>query len=128
MRRLIVATAAACGAVLASGGAFAQAGDSAKGERVFATQCKACHTLERGGASVSGPNLYGLFARRSGALKGYGYSEAMRRFAVEWDDKTLAAYLRDPRADMPGTKMVFPGLKRQDQLADVIAYLREATR
>lgn len=128
MRRLIVATVAACGAVLASGGAFAQAGDAVRGERVYATQCKACHTLERGGASLSGPNLYGLFARRSGTLKGYGYSEAMRRFAVEWDDKTLAAYLRDPRADMPGTKMVFPGIKRQDQLADVIVYLREATR
>lgn len=106
----------------------ALAQDAAKGERVFATQCKACHTLERGGASVTGPNLYGLMARKSGGLPGYGYSEAMRRFAIVWDEKTLANYLRDPRGDMPGTKMVFAGVKRPDQLADLIAYLKEATQ
>ena len=106
----------------------ASAQDAAKGERVFATQCKACHTLERGGASVTGPNLYGLMARKSGGLPGYGYSEAMRRFAIVWDEKTLANYLRDPKGDMPGTKMVFAGVKRPDQLADLIAYLKEATQ
>ncbi|NDH64385.1 MAG: cytochrome c family protein [Alphaproteobacteria bacterium] len=106
----------------------ALAQDAAKGERVFATQCKACHTLERGGASVTGPNLYGLMARKSGGLPGYGYSEAMRRFAIVWDEKTLANYLRDPKGDMPGTKMVFAGVKRPDQLADLIAYLKEATQ
>jgi len=106
----------------------ALAQDAAKGERVFATQCKACHTLERGGASVTGPNLYGLMARKSGGLPGYGYSEAMRRFAIVWDEKTLANYLRDPKGDMPGTKMVFAGVKRPDQLADLIAYLKEATK
>ncbi len=108
--------------------ASAQAGDAAKGERVFATQCKACHTLERGGASVTGPNLYGLMARKSGTAPGYGFSEAMRRFAIEWNDQTLARYLRDPKSDMPGTKMVFAGIKRPDQLADLVAYLKEATQ
>lgn len=106
-----------------------QAGDAAaRGERVFATQCKTCHTLERGGASLAGPNLYGLMARKSGAAPGYGYSEAMRRFAIEWNDQTLANYLRDPKGDMPGTKKISAGIKRPDQLADVIAYLKEATR
>ncbi|MDI1286351.1 MAG: c-type cytochrome [Reyranella sp.] len=108
--------------------AQAQSGDATKGERVFATQCKACHTLERGGASVAGPNLYGIMARRSGTGQGYGYSEAMRRFAIEWNDQTMANYLRDPKGDMPGTKMVFAGVKRPDQLADLVAYLKEATR
>mgnify|MGYP001617414642 CR=1 FL=1 len=108
--------------------ASAQAGDAAKGERVFNTQCKACHTLQRGGSTATGPNLYGLMARRSGTGAGYGYSEAMRRFAVEWSDQTLASYLRDPRADMPGTKMVFAGVKQPGQIADLIAYLKEATR
>ena len=77
---------------------------------------------------MTGPNLYGLMARKSGGLPGYGYSEAMRRFAIVWDEKTLANYLRDPKGDMPGTKMVFAGIKRQDQLADLIAYLKEATQ
>lgn len=108
--------------------ASAQAGDAAKGERVFNTQCKTCHTLERGGSTATGPNLYGLMARKSGTGTGYGYSEAMRRFAVEWNDQTLARYLRDPRADMPGTKMVFAGVKQPGQIADLIAYLKEATR
>lgn len=115
-------------ATTASAQTAAQAGDVAKGERVFALQCKACHTLERGGSSVTGPNLYGLMARKSGTAPGYGFSEAMRRFAIEWNDQTLANYLRDPKGDMPGTKMVFAGIKRSDQLADVVAYLKEATR
>ncbi len=106
----------------------ASAQDVTKGERVFETQCKACHTLGPGGASITGPNLYGIMARRSGTGQGYGYSEAMRRFAIEWNDQTMANYLRDPRNDMPGTKMVFAGIKRPEQLADLIAYLKEATR
>ena len=129
MKRLNIAFAVVVAALtIPSAAALAQAGDAAKGERVFATQCKACHTLERGGASVTGPNLYGLMARKSGGLPGYGYSEAMRRFAIVWDEKTLANYLRDPKGDMPGTKMVFAGVKRPDQLADLIAYLKEATK
>ena len=106
----------------------ASAQDVAKGERVFATQCKACHTLERGGATTAGPNLYRIMGRRSGTGPGYGYSEVMRRFGIVWDETTLAAYLRDPRADMPGTKMVFAGIKQGGQIADVIAYLKEATK
>ncbi len=106
----------------------ALAQDMAKGEQVFNTQCKACHTLQRGGATTKGPNLYRIMGRRSGTGQGYGYSEVMRRFALEWDDKTLAAYLRDPRADMPGTKMVFAGIKQPGQMADVNAYLKEATK
>ena len=106
----------------------ASAQDVAKGERVFATQCKACHTLQRGGATTTGPNLYRIMGRRSGTGQGYGYSEVMRKFAIEWNDATLAAYLRDPKADMPGTKKVFAGIKQRDQLVDVIAYLKEATK
>ena len=106
----------------------ASAQDVAKGERVFATQCKACHTLDRGGAITAGPNLYRIMGRRSGTGQGYGYSEVMRRFGIEWNDTTLAAYLRDPKGDMPGTKMIFAGIKQPGQMADVIAYLREATK
>ncbi len=106
----------------------ASAQDVAKGEQVFNTQCKACHTLLRGGATTTGPNLYRIMGRRSGTGQGYGYSEAMRRFGIEWNDATLAAYLRDPKSDMPGTKMVFAGIKQGSQIADVIAYLKEATK
>ncbi len=106
----------------------ASAQDVGKGERVFATQCQACHTLQRGGTTATGPNLYRIMGRRSGTGPGYGYSEVMRKFAIEWNDATLAAYLRDPKADMPGTKKIFAGIKQRDQLIDVIAYLKEATK
>ena len=106
----------------------ASAQDVARGEQVFNTQCKACHTLQRGGATSRGPNHYRIRGRRSGTGQGYGYSEVMRKFAIEWNDATLAAYLRDPKSDMPGTKMVFAGIKQPGQMADVIAYLREATK
>jgi cytochrome c len=111
---------------LAASAASAQ--DVTKGEHVFATQCKACHTLVRGGSTNGGPNLYRIMGRKSGTGQGYGYSEVMRRFAIEWDDKTLASYLRDPKSDMPGTKMVFAGMKQPGQIADLIAYLKQATQ
>ena len=111
---------------LAASAASAQ--DATKGEHVFATQCKACHTLVRGGGTNMGPNLYRIFGRKSGTGQGYGYSEVMRRFAIVWDDTTLAAYLRDPKSDMPGTKMVFAGMKQPGQIADLIAYLKQATQ
>jgi len=111
---------------LAASSASAQ--DATKGEHVFATQCKACHTLNKGGSTNAGPNLYRIMGRKSGTGTGYGYSEVMRRFSIEWDDKTLASYLRDPKGDMPGTKMVFAGMKQPGQIADLIAYLKVATQ
>jgi len=106
----------------------ASAQDVTKGEHVFATQCKACHTLVRGGSTNAGPNLYRIFGRKSGTGQGYGYSEVMRRFGIEWNDTTMASYLRDPKSDMPGTKMVFAGMKNPGQIADLIAYLKQATQ
>lgn len=130
MKRSIAlcAVVAAAAMTAATSAALAQSGDVAKGERAFNLQCKACHTLERGGANKIGPNLYGLMGRRSGTMQGYGYSEVMRRFGIEWTDKTLAEYLSDPKTSMPGTKMVFAGIRRPEQLDDVIAYLRQATQ
>ena len=106
----------------------ASAQDATKGEQVFNTQCKACHTLNRGGSTNMGPNLYRIMGRKSGTGQGYGYSEVMRRFGIEWNDTTMASYLRDPKSDMPGTKMVFAGMKNPGQIADLIAYLKQATQ
>jgi cytochrome c len=131
--RIVAAAAVVAGALALAAPAGAQPGDAAKGdaakgEQIFNTQCKSCHTLERGGASAAGPNLYAVFGRMSGTARGYGYSEVMRQFAIVWNDETLARYLRNPKADMPGTKMMFAGLRRKDQIDDLIAYLKEATR
>lgn len=111
-----------------AGAATAQSGDEAKGERAFNQHCKTCHTVEKGGKSGVGPNLAGVFGRKAGTVDGFKFSEAMTGSGIVWDEKALAEYLKDPKGRIPGNKMVFVGIKRQDQLDDLIAYLQKATR
>ena len=103
-------------------------GNEARGERLFNQQCKACHTVEKGGASPVGPNLSGLLGRKAGSEGGFQSSDAMKNSGIVWDDKTLAEYLQDPKGKVPGTKMVFIGLKQDAQQQDMIAFLKKATQ
>jgi cytochrome c len=107
--------------------ARARAADLAEGEHIFA-HCRICHTIAAGAPSTVGPNLHGLFGRKAGSLPGFDYSAAMRASGVVWDDKTLAKYLQSPREFIPGSRMAFPGIKNQQQLADLLAYLKQATK
>ena len=116
--------AALAAAVLLAAPAHAE-GDAAKGEKVFA-KCKACHENEKGVNKV-GPTLKGLVGRKAASVEGYKYSEAMLAKGAEgvvWDEATLTAYLPDPKAFVPKTKMAFAGLKKPEEVADVIAYLK----
>ena len=122
------AAAIAALAVSLASAASAQDGDAARGQRLFNQQCRSCHTLEKGGATTSGPNLYGLFGSKAGTAQGYEFSESMIRSGLIWDDKTVSDYLRDPKAAVPGTKMVYSGMKQAGQLADMLAYLKQATK
>jgi len=108
--------------------AVAQSGDATRGERLFNQQCKACHTVEKGGRNGIGPNLSGMFGQKAGAVEGFSFSEAMQKSGIVWDDKTTAEYLKDPKARVPGGKMVYAGMKQQAQLDDMVAYLRKATQ
>jgi cytochrome c len=103
-------------------------GNEARGERLFNQQCKACHTVEKGGASTVGPNLHGMFGRKAGTEGGYQSSDAMKKSGIVWDDKTLVEYLKDPKGKVPGTKMVYIGLKQDAQQQDMIAFLKKATQ
>ena len=118
----------AAAVILTAAPAFSQAGDAGRGQRLFSQQCRACHTLEQGGASVTGPNLHGLFGRKAGTAPGYDSSEAMKKSGIVWDETTIADYTRDPKGKVPDTKMVYGGMKQAGQLADLIAYLKQATQ
>ena len=104
-----------------------QAADATAGQAVFA-RCKICHTVEAGGRSQVGPNLHGVFGRKAGTAEGFAYSAAMKNSGIVWDDETMAKYLRDPKDSMPGNKMAFPGIKNDTEMADLLAYLHEATK
>ena len=107
--------------------AFAQAGNAARGERVFNQQCKTCHSLEDG-PSITGPTLHGVFGRKAGTAPGFESSPEMIKSGIVWDETTLAEYTSDPKAKVPDGKMVFNGIKQAGQLADLVAYLKQATK
>jgi nitrite reductase (NO-forming) len=97
------------------------AGNPAKGEQVF-RKCRACHSIEPG-KNTLGPSLAGVFGRRAGEVPKYNYSPVLKNSSVTWDAVALDAYVHDPKAFLPGNKMSFPGLKSEEERADVIAYL-----
>jgi cytochrome c len=102
------------------------AGDPAHGKAVFA-RCRSCHTTNEGGADMTGPNLYGVFGRKAGTKAGYNYSDALKAAGWTWDAQHIDKWIENPRADVPGTKMSFVGLKDPKDRTDVIAYLKTAT-
>lgn len=118
MSKLFIAVAAA--ALLAAGSASAQ--DAAAGEKVF-NKCKACHKVEAGKNGV-GPSLFGIVGRTAGTVEGFKYSDANKNSGVTWTEDKLDTYLTDPKAFMPGNKMVFAGLKDAQERKDIIAYLK----
>jgi cytochrome c len=120
MSRLLAAFA-----LLASAGAAnAQEDLVAAGEKVF-RNCQACHAVGEGAANKVGPQLNALFGRKPGSVPDYKYSEAMIAFGQDkvWDEATLTPYLQNPRGVVKGTKMVFPGLKKDEEIQAVLAYL-----
>ena len=99
-------------------------GDAAAGATVFA-QCSACHAVGAGAQNNVGPVLNGVVGRPAGTYPSYRYSSAMKRSGLTWDEGTLKQYLKAPDKLVPGTKMAFPGVASDADLANVIAYLKQ---
>jgi len=99
-------------------------GDAAAGRLVF-RKCQAFHSMEPG-KTLLGPSLAGIIGRKAGADANYNYSPAMKHADIVWDAKSLDAYLADPQKVVPGNKMPFPGLKTEQDRADVIALFASA--
>jgi cytochrome c len=119
MPKQISLVMAALALPLAAVSAFA--GDPVHGQQVFQA-CAACHSTTDTTGQL-GPSLKGVIGRKAGSLDSFRYSNPMMRSTIVWDDKTLAAFLRDPQATVKGTRMPFSGMAEKRDVEDVIAYL-----
>lgn len=102
----------------------ASAQDVAAGEKSY-NKCRACHQVGETAKNTVGPVLNGLFGRKSGTIEGYNYTEANKNSGITWDDAVFAEYIRDPKAKIPGTKMAFAGIKKEDEIKDLTAFLKQ---
>lgn len=124
MLRTVITSALAAASIVLVSAAGASAQDAAAGEKVF-LKCKACHQVGENAKNAVGPILNGVVGRHSGIVEGYNYSEANKNSGLTWDEATLKEYLKNPKAKIPGTKMVFPGLPNEADIDNVIAYLKQ---
>lgn len=97
-----------------------------RGAKIY-TRCRACHTLEQGKRHSVGPNLWAVYGSTAGTKEGFAYSKAMKASGVVWDEATMDAYLTKPAQFMPGNKMTFIGLKKQEDRDAVQAYMKDKT-
>jgi cytochrome c len=124
MKTISLLTFAASVAFAASAGQAFAAGDAAAGEKVFA-KCKACHQVGEGAKNAVAPELNGVDGRKAGTAEGYNYSEAMKGSGITWDAASFKEFIKNPKAKVPGTKMIFQGLASEGDQDNVWAYLAQ---
>ena len=120
MRHLVFV--AAVGLVVSTGAALAQ--DVAAGESSF-RKCAPCHSIGPDAANKVGPELNGIDGRKSGNVDGFNYSDANKASGITWGAAVFKDYIKDPRAKIPGTKMVFAGIKSEKEVGDLWSYVSQ---
>jgi cytochrome c len=99
------------------------AGNEKKGAKLFKAKCAQCHTAEKGGAAKSGPLLWAIFGQEAGTGDFGAYSDSIKKSGITWSEKHMFQFLINPKKYLVGTKMVFAGLKKDQERADLIAYM-----
>jgi len=95
--------------------------------KILYKRCKACHTLDEGGKSKVGPNLWNIWNSKAASREGFAYSKAMKAADITWDDAALDAYIKRPKDFVPGTRMSFIGIKKEQDRADLLLYMKAQT-
>lgn len=111
-------------AMLTVSGGLASAQDLAAGANSF-KKCISCHSVGETAKNSVGPQLNGLDGRAAGTTAGYNYSDANKKSGLTWNEATFLEYIKDPRAKIPGTKMIFPGIKNETEAKDLWAHLKQ---
>ena len=111
-------------AIVATLSHAAQAQDVEAGAQSF-KKCLPCHSIGEGAKNKVGPELNGIDGRHSGTAPGYSYSEANKNSGIVWNEETFKEYIKDPRAKVPGTKMIFPGIKNEKEIGNLWSYLKQ---
>ena len=127
LRRFVLAAQSAAIVVALAPAAMAQ--DAAAGQRVF-NQCRACHVIAKGARTTLGPNLHGVIGRAAGTVEGFRFSANMVEkgaAGLVWTEESLRAYITNPKQVVPTGSMAFVGLRNEQQLNDLIAYLQKAS-
>ncbi len=119
VRKLIVAAA-----LIAASSVPGVAQDVKKGATVF-NICQACHAIGAGAQNKIGPELNGLDGRKAGTVPNFAYSDANKNSGITWNEAIFTDYIKDPKAKIPGTKMIFAGIKNEQQVKDVWAYISQ---
>jgi cytochrome c len=119
MKKLLLAAA-----VTAVSSGLASAQDLAAGANSF-KKCLSCHSVGETAKNSVGPVLNGLDGRASGSVPGYNFSDANKKSGITWNEATFLDYIKDPRAKIPGTKMIFPGIKNETEAKDLWAHLKQ---
>lgn len=122
MKKPTFGTLFAIAASIAASSALAQ--DAAAGKTSF-NKCMACHSIGEGAKNKVGPELNGLDGRKSGTVESYSYSDTNKNSGITWNKETFLEYIKDPKAKIPGTKMVFAGIKKENEANDLWAYISQ---